>query len=59
MSGFKTRTVGAGSLGMGKLAHLKVGYIAAAGLDVLPVEPVLELLCLCRARERYLEGRLK
>ena len=30
----------------------------AAGLDVLPVEPVPELLRLYRAREPWLEGRL-
>src|SRR5215471_18832425 len=44
------------------LAHLKSGHIAAAGLDVLPVEPpvepVPELLRLYRAREPSLEGRL-
>jgi len=44
------------------LAHLKSGHIAAAGLDVLPVEPpvepVPELLRLYRAREPWLEGRL-
>jgi phosphoglycerate dehydrogenase-like enzyme len=37
------------------LAHLKSGHIAAAGLDVLPVEPPVEpapeLLRLYRARE--------
>jgi C-terminal binding protein len=46
----------------GLLAHLKSGHIAAAGLDVLPVEPpvepVPELLRLYRAREPWLEGRL-
>src|SRR5437667_7820014 len=44
------------------LAHLRSGHIAAAGLDVLPVEPpvepVPELLRLYRAREPWLEGRL-
>jgi C-terminal binding protein len=44
------------------LAHLKSGHIAAAGLDVLsvepPVEPVPELLRLYRARVSWLEGRL-
>ena len=44
------------------LAHMKSGHIAAAGLDVLPVEPpvepVPELLRLYRAREPWLEGRL-
>jgi phosphoglycerate dehydrogenase-like enzyme len=44
------------------LAYLKSGHIAAAGLDVLPVEPpvepVPELLRLYRAREPWLEGRL-
>jgi C-terminal binding protein len=40
------------------LAHLKSGHIAAAGLDVLPVEPLPELLRLYRAREPWLEGRL-
>ncbi|MFL5269004.1 MAG: C-terminal binding protein [Stellaceae bacterium] len=44
------------------LAHLKSGHIAAAGLDVLPVEPpvepVPELLRAYRAREPWLEGRL-
>src|SRR5882724_267308 len=44
------------------LAHLKSGHIAAAGLDVLPVEPPVEPapepLCLYRAREPWLEGRL-
>jgi phosphoglycerate dehydrogenase-like enzyme len=43
-------------------AHLKSGHIAAAGLDVLPVEPpvepVPELLRAYRAREEWLEGRL-
>jgi phosphoglycerate dehydrogenase-like enzyme len=43
-------------------AHLKSGHIAAAGLDVLPVEPpvepVPELLRAYRARETWLEGRL-
>jgi len=42
------------------LAHLKSGHIAAAGLDVLPVEPpvepVPELLRPYRAREPWLEG---
>src|SRR6516165_2109910 len=32
------------------LAHLQSGHIAATGLDVLPVEPVPELLRLYRAR---------
>jgi phosphoglycerate dehydrogenase-like enzyme len=40
------------------LVHLKSGHVAAAGLDVLPVEPVPELLCLYRAREPWLERRL-
>ena len=44
------------------LTHLKSGHIAAAGLDVLPVEPpvepVPELLRLYRAREPWLQGRL-
>jgi C-terminal binding protein len=43
-------------------ALLKSGHIAAAGLDVLPVEPpvepVPELLRAYRAREEWLEGRL-
>jgi C-terminal binding protein len=43
-------------------AHLKSGRIAAAGLDVLPVEPpvepIPELLRAYRAREAWLEGRL-
>jgi C-terminal binding protein len=43
-------------------ALLKSGHIAAAGLDVLPVEPpvepVPELLRAYRAREAWLEGRL-
>lgn len=43
-------------------AHLKSGHIAAAGLDVLPVEPPVEpapeLLRAYRAREPWLEGRL-
>ena len=43
-------------------AHLKSGHIAAAGLDVLPVEPpvepIPELLRAYRAREPWLEGRL-
>ena len=42
--------------------HLKSGHIAAAGLDVLPVEPpvepIPELLRAYRAREPWLEGRL-
>jgi hypothetical protein len=42
--------------------HLKSGHVAAAGLDVLPVEPpvepVPELLSLYRTREPWLEGRL-
>lgn len=44
------------------LALLRNGHIAAAGLDVLPVEPpvepVPELLRVYRAREPGLEGRL-
>ena len=44
------------------LALLRDGHIAAAGLDVLPVEPpvepVPELLRVYRAREPGLEGRL-
>ncbi|MGC2200287.1 MAG: C-terminal binding protein [Stellaceae bacterium] len=44
------------------LALLRDGYIAAAGLDVLPVEPpvepIPELLRAYRAREPWLEGRL-
>jgi phosphoglycerate dehydrogenase-like enzyme len=44
------------------LALLRDGHIAAAGLDVLPmeppVEPVPELLRAYRAREPWLEGRL-
>src|SRR5258705_10267741 len=44
------------------LSLLRDGHIAAAGLDVLPVEPpvepVPELLRLYRAREPWLEGRL-
>ena len=44
------------------LAHLKSGHIAAAGLDVLPVEPpvepIPELLRAYHAREPWLEGRL-
>jgi C-terminal binding protein len=44
------------------LAFLRDGHIAAAGLDVLPVEPpvepVPELLRVYRAREPALEGRL-
>ncbi len=43
-------------------ALLKSGHIAAAGLDVLPVEPpvepIPELLRAYRAREDWLEGRL-
>ena len=43
-------------------ALLREGHIAAAGLDVLPVEPpvepVPELLRAYRAREPWLEGRL-
>ena len=43
-------------------ALLRDGHIAAAGLDVLPVEPptdpVPELLRAYRAREPWLEGRL-
>ena len=41
---------------------LRDGHIAAAGLDVLPVEPpvepIPELLRAYRAREKWLEGRL-
>jgi hypothetical protein len=41
--------------GAASIIHLKSGHIAAAGLDVLPVEPpvepVPELLRLFRARE--------
>jgi phosphoglycerate dehydrogenase-like enzyme len=41
---------------------LRDGHIAAAGLDVLPVEPpvepIPELLRAYRAREPWLEGRL-
>jgi phosphoglycerate dehydrogenase-like enzyme len=44
------------------LALLRDGHIAAAGLDVLPVEPpvepIPELLRAYRAREPWLEGRL-
>jgi phosphoglycerate dehydrogenase-like enzyme len=44
------------------LALLRAGHIAAAGLDVLPVEPpvepIPELLRAYRAREPGLEGRL-
>jgi phosphoglycerate dehydrogenase-like enzyme len=44
------------------LALLRNGHIAAAGLDVLPVEPpvepIPELLRAYRAREAWLEGRL-
>jgi hypothetical protein len=40
------------------LEHLKSGHIAAAALDVLPVEPVPELRRLDRTREPWLEGRL-
>src|SRR6266481_3560439 len=44
------------------LAHLKSGHIAAAGLDVLPVEPPVEpvpdLLRAYRDCEPWLEGRL-
>ena len=44
------------------LALLRSGHIAAAGLDVLPVEPpvepIPELLRAYRAREPWLEGRL-
>jgi C-terminal binding protein len=44
------------------LAQLRDGHIAAAALDVLPieppVEPVPELLRAYRAREAWLEGRL-
>ncbi len=43
-------------------ALLKSGHIAAAGLDVIPVEPPVEpipsLLRAYRAREAWLEGRL-
>jgi C-terminal binding protein len=43
-------------------AALKSGHIAAAGLDVIPVEPPVEpvpaLLAAYRAREPWLEGRL-
>ena len=43
-------------------AVLRDGHIAAAGLDVLPVEPPVEplpeLLRAYRAREPWLEGRL-
>jgi len=44
------------------MALLRNGHIAAAGLDVLPVEPPIEpipeLLRAYRAREPWLEGRL-
>ena len=44
------------------LALLRAGHIAAAGIDVLPVEPPVEpvpaLLAAYRAREPGLEGRL-
>ena len=46
----------------GLLAVLRDGHIAAAGLDVLPVEPpaepIPELLRAYRAREPWLEGRI-
>jgi phosphoglycerate dehydrogenase-like enzyme len=46
----------------GLLSLLRDGHIAAAGLDVLPVEPpvepIPELLRIYRAREPWLEGRL-
>ena len=46
----------------GLLSLLRDGHIAAAGLDVLPVEPpvepIPELLRAYRAREPWLEGRL-
>jgi phosphoglycerate dehydrogenase-like enzyme len=42
--------------------HLKSGHIAAAGLDVVPVEPPTEplpkLIAAYRAREQWLVGRL-
>src|SRR6266481_2729749 len=51
-----------GMLGAAELALLRDGHIAAAGLDVLPVEPpvepIPELLRAYRAREPWLEGRL-
>jgi lactate dehydrogenase-like 2-hydroxyacid dehydrogenase len=44
------------------LLPLRDGHIAAAGLDVLPLEPpfepIPELLRAYRAREPWLEGRL-
>jgi len=44
------------------LALLRDGHIAAAGLDVVPVEPPVdplpELIRAYRAREPWLEGRL-
>jgi C-terminal binding protein len=46
----------------GLYEHLKSGHIAAAGLDVVPVEPPVEplprLLAAYRAREPWLLGRL-
>jgi phosphoglycerate dehydrogenase-like enzyme len=46
----------------GLAALLREGHIAAAGLDVIPVEPpsepLPELLRAYRAREAWLEGRL-